>query len=232
MAKRVLDFTNVKDQGQFNPRRLPEGVYAARITLLTESVAKTSGNDMWTYTVQLRDHPSCVYPYRCTLNAEALWKVRNLFVACGIDIPKKRLNVDPERPVGKEVAVELEDDEYEGRPKSNVLNVFSLKDMAKLIGKAKADAADIEDDEDDEDDEEELPPKKVKTPPPVEEDDEDEEEEEPAPPPRKKAKKKAPPPPPADDDDDDEEEEPPPTKKKKRKPAPVDDDDEFDLDEV
>jgi hypothetical protein len=243
MVKRVIDFSNVKDQGAFNPRRMPEGVYAARVTAFAESVAKSSGNDMWTYTVQLTDFPSAVYPYRCTLNAEALWKIRNIFIACGIDVPKKRMNVDPERVVGKDIAVELEDDEYEGRPKSNVFQVYSLKDMAKLMNKGKVTDADLEDDEED-DDEEEPPPARKRKPaaakkrPEPEEEDDDEEEEE-APPPKKRVAKKKPAPAPVEEDDEDEEEDedeeppPPPRRKKKRAaPPPDDDDDEFDLDEV
>lgn len=238
MPKRVIDFTNVKDRGQFNPRHLPEGIYTAKITAFTDSVAKSSGNDMWTYTIQLTDHPSAIYPYRCTLTAESLWKIRNLLIACGIEVPKKRLNVDPERPVGKDVIVELEDDEYEGRPKSNVLNVYHIDDLKKFKAGKPIAVADEDDDEDDEEDEP-TPAKRAaakktarRKPAPEPEDDEDDEDDEEEPPPPPRRKKKAAPPPPDDDDEEDEDEEPPPPRRKKRKPAPVDDDDEFDLEEV
>lgn len=224
--KRVLDFSNVKERGQYNPKHVEDGIYKAKITAVEEGLSK-SDNEQWIFTVILTDYPSSAYPYYCALNADALWKVRNLFVACGVEVPKKRMNVDPAKLVGKFFYAEMVEDEYEGRMKSVVQNVMSASDYKKFIDEnseepeepkrsKKARPADDEDEEDFEDEEEETPPpakKKRRPAPEPEEDDEDEEEEEEEPAPRKKA----------------------PAKKatKKRRPVEDDEDDEeFDLDEV
>jgi hypothetical protein len=132
-----------------------------------------------------------------------LWKVRNLLTASGINVPKKRLKLDPEKLVGKLIAVTMEDDEYEGKLKSVIAAVFPPAEM-------NAGAEDVDEDEEDEEDEDEeeepepAPVKKArkKTPPPVEDEDEDEDEDEED-----------------EDEDEDEEEEPPPPPKRTKKVA-------------
>lgn len=128
--KRALDFTNVKEQGEFNPTHVPEGEYLLKITKVEDKTSK-QGNDMWEFTCVMVDRKTAVYPYRCTLNVESLWKVRNLFVACGIQVPKKRLNVDPNKLVGKTFGAVMEDDEYEGKMKSVIQGVFPAHDMTE-----------------------------------------------------------------------------------------------------
>lgn len=128
--KRALDFTNVKDQGQFNPVHVTEGEYLLKITNVEDAVSK-AGNDQWVFTCEMLDRKTAVYPYRCTLNTDALWKIRNLFTACGIQVPKKKLNVDPNKLVGKTFGAVMEDDEYEGKMKSVIQGVFPASDMTE-----------------------------------------------------------------------------------------------------
>lgn len=183
--KKILDFTNVKEQGQFNPRQVSEGPHRAKVTAVEEGVSKAD-NEQWVFSIVLPEFPSATYPYYCALNADALWKIRNLFVACGVEIPKKKLNVDPNKLIGKSFIAEMVDDEYEGRMKSKIASVMSLEDYKKF--------------QDDNDEEDETPKKKRQVVEDDDDDDEDEEIEEPAP---KKKKKKAKPV--VDDDDDDDE---------------------------
>lgn len=237
-TKKILDFSNVKEQGNFNPRNVPEGDYIAKITAVDEGESK-SGTDQWIFTFEVEGVRGGKYPYYCGLVENQLWKIRNLFTAAGITVPKKRVGVDPNKLVGKIVGVELVDDEYEGRMKSVINSIFDKSE----VGESDF-VADEEEDEDD------VPaPKKTakkKAAPVVEEDEDedDEEEEEEAPAPKRRAKKKVAPVEVEEDDDeedeDDEDEEPAPPRKKaaakkapakKKRPAPVDDD-EDDLEEL
>jgi hypothetical protein len=239
--KKTADMTNVKDRGPFNPKHMAEGDYVAKITEVYDTESN-EGKAMWVIAFQLQDRRDVVYPYYCTWDDSQLWKIRNVFVACGVSIPKKRVALDPTRITGKTIGITLEDDEYNGKPKSVIASVMSLKDMEN-----GPDADDVADDDDDEiedvdgeieeDDEEEepLPVKKrrrKKAPEPEPEEEEDDEEE---------------------DDDDEEEEEPEPPRrkkkaspsaraggrsvkgstavKKKRRVVEEDDDDEIDIDE-
>lgn len=230
---KALDFTNVKEGGGlFNKKRQPAGDYRAKVTKVVDSPAKKDGVDQWLFTIQVG---TGTYPLYCKLVPDQLWKLRNLLMACGLNVPKARVKVNPQKAVGREIAVTLDDDEYDDGDKvhkqSQVTATFPL---SELDGNAAENDEDEEEDDDDEEEEEVTPPttKKKKAAPVVEDDDDDDDddEEEPAPPPKKK--KKAPEPEPEEDDDDEEEDDTPPPTKKKKKAAPVEDDDDDELDEL
>lgn len=199
----VLDFTNVKDAGNFSPKHKPEGDYKARITDVNDHIKERDGRKekQWVFTIQLLNDKTATYPLYCQPDEKTLWKVRNLFIAAGKEVPKKKLKVDPNKVVGSEIGIHLEDDEYDGKIKSTITATFPVDEVeeeeeeAKPARRttAKRKAAPVEEDVDDED---------------VEEEEEEEEEEEPPPPPRKKAAAK---------------------RTVKKKPAPVEDDEDEDL---
>jgi hypothetical protein len=209
----VIDFTNVKDR-DFNIKHLPPGDYPAKITKVIDHQAK-SGNDNWLYSFTITTGPGkgAVYPYYAGLDTEQAWKIRNIYAACGVTIPKKKVRLKREQVLNRTCAVTLDDDEYEGKLKSVIAAVIPLSD----IGKGDEDVAEA--DEDDEEVEETPLPRRRKAKPAAvveaeeeeEAEDEDEDEEEAAPPPRrtkpKPAAAKAKPKPAVAEDDDDELEE-------------------------
>lgn len=127
----ILDFTNVKDRGAYNPKHKPAGDYAARVVKVEQTTSQ-AGNEMWVFAVQLDDDASAVYPHRCVLNEANIWKVRNLLVAAGLNVPKKRVKVDPSKVIGKPIGITLEDDEYEGKLKSVVQATFPASDLSPV----------------------------------------------------------------------------------------------------
>lgn len=242
VAARTLDFSNVKESSGINPKHLEEGEYLATISEVRDDPAK-DGEAMWNWIIQLNDHKSATYPYYVKLVENQLWKMRNLFIAAGIDVPKRAAKIDPNKVVGKVVCVVLEDDEYDGKTKSVISAVMPKEEHPDYAGTGP-----VDDDEDEDDEEEEVAPvkrgrgrpKKVVEPEEDEDDEEDDEDEEPAPKVSKRtaarrAKKAAVEE--EEDDDDDEEEEPAPRKRKakaapakKRRRAADDDEDDLDLD--
>src|SRR5882672_706287 len=187
---KTLDMTNVKDatRSGINPKRVAEGDYLARIVSVQDAEVKSGDNQgdfQWLFILSPELHPLAKYPYYCKLDANQLWKIRNLLQSCGINVPKKRIKLDPEKVVGKLVAISLQDDEYEGKMKSTIASIFPPSDMEDT------ESTDDEDEED-EDEEEEAPParrvKRKAAPEPEEDEDEDDEDEDPAPPKRKKRK--------------------------------------------
>lgn len=175
---KVIDLTNVKDGGNFNKRRMPAGDYPARITKVEDAKSKADETFQWLFTIAVDNGGT--YPYYCKLQENQLWKVRNLCIAAGMNVPKKKLKLDPEKLVGKRIAVTLEDDEYEGKKQSVVQATFPLSELDDYSDDEDA----VGDDADEEEDEEEV-----------------------APPPRKKAKSKPAPEPEEDEEDEDEVEE-------------------------
>lgn len=141
----ILDFSNVRDQGSFRPKHMPEGDYRMKIESVLDDKSK-EGNAMWVYTISLVSNPRATYGYYCLLgNEKQLWKIRNLFVAAGLAVPKKRVKVNPDKLIGMEIGASLVDDEYEGKMKSVIDGVFPVTELTE---------DDVVDDEVVEDDEE------------------------------------------------------------------------------
>lgn len=188
----AMDFTNVRDGGQFNPLALDPGQYPAKIVDANEHLAK-SGNLQIVFTVKVDGH-SGTYPYYCAIADDAenqFWKMRGIHEAAGIEIPKKRMKVNPDKLIGRPIGVELADDEYEGRIKSTIVALVPISEVGGEI---------VVDDEDD-DDEDDAPPARTRkpaaksrraAPEPEDDDDDDDEDDDPAPQRGRTAKKTAP----------------------------------------
>ncbi len=164
----VIDFSDVPEGGgrTFNKKRQPAGDYLGKIVKVQDEKSKKDGVAQWLYTIQVGRY---TYPYYCKLQANQYWKIRALFKAAGINVPSKRVKVNPDLPVGKNVGVTLEDDEYDGKEQSVVDALFPPSELQ--------DAGvpdEVEGDEEVEDEVEEAPVAKKKAPPaaPVIEDDE------------------------------------------------------------
>lgn len=233
---RAVDLSNVKEGGSFRPRRKPEGDYRAKIVKVDDHQPNDKSKPMgWVFTIQVEGDARSTYPYYVNPEPKQAWKIRTICAAAGINVKLARIKFDPNKLVNKAVGVALADDEYEGRPKSVIDDIFPVDE----VGDAADDAPEDDEIEDiDTGDEEEY------------EDEEPEEEPEPEPAPRKRtARKRAPEPEPEEEDepeDDEEEEEEPPAPVRKRrtttpatkkvaaarKPAPPADDDEDDLDDL
>ena len=132
MAKITLDFSNVAEGSTFSPRRLPEGAYLATIAKV-ESKNSKAGNPMLVYAMIPVEHPTAVYPYYVLLDEKQLWKFRALLLAAGKEVPKRKVTVDPESIVGRQVMIDLEDSEWEGREKSTIAGVFKPDDTATPV---------------------------------------------------------------------------------------------------
>lgn len=249
-TKRVVDLTKVKEGGNFRPKRKPEGDYKAKIVKVDDHQPKdTTKPQGWVYTIMVDGDNRATYPFYVNPAPKEAWKIAQISEAAGFKISGKRVNFDPNRLVGKAVGVALEDDEYEGRVKSSIGEIFPVSEVGANAN--EADDIDLDEGEeiveDDEPEEEAPAPRKRaarKAPEPEPEDDEEEyeeEEPEPTPPPRKRVRKAAPPPVEDDEDEDVEEEPVKPTRRRapakkaatptrRSRPAPAEDDDLEDLD--
>lgn len=256
-----IDFTNVSEGSQFNSLLLEPGQYAARITDVNEATSK-AGNKQVVFTIKVDGH-SGTYPYYCAVEVgdgdrDQFWKIRGMFQHTGTEVPKAIRSVNPDKLIGRKIGVELADDEYNGKVKSSIVNVFPVADVGK-------DTELEQDDDYDEDEVEEAPVRKKRAPAkrapaPVEDDedeDEDDYEEEPEPAPKRRApakkaapRKRRPEPEPEEDedyeDDDELEEEPAPKRRapakrapakkaaptRRRRAAAVEEDEDDDLDDI
>lgn len=195
-TKQTIDFSQTKDQSGFNPKRKDEGEYLGTITSFEDTKSK-GGNAMWVFGVALKNDRRATYPVYCLLGADQVWKLRNMMMAAGFAVPKKRITVDGNRLVGKDIGIFLEDDEYEGKPKSVIGSFFPASEYS---GPENSDDDGAEGDEyeeeaeeeyeDEEEPEDDVPADDSDDETDSDEDDDSEEyeeEEEPEPAPAKKA---------------------------------------------
>jgi hypothetical protein len=141
---KTVDMSGVKDRGAFNTRRVPEGDYAATIVKVEDAEVKNGENKgrfQYLFTFKLEKFSQNSYPYYCQIEPDQLWKLRNVMIAAGVNVPKKRMKLDPNKAVGRKVGVTMEDDEYEGKLKSTIGSVFPVAELA--------DGAMVEDDDSD-----------------------------------------------------------------------------------
>lgn len=172
MAKKIrLDFSKVEERSGWNTRQIPEGIYKAKVADVQETEAQ-DGTAMLIYAFVLTDskYKTRRFPFYCKLQQNQLWKLRDLLVAAGQTVPKKAQQIDPGKIVGNTIAVEVEDDSYNGQVRSQVQGVYETD-----ILESEDAEDDFEDDEDEEDEVEDLDEDLDEDE--EEEDEEDEEEE-------------------------------------------------------
>lgn len=153
VTAKVIDFSNVKEGGgAFNTHRVPEGDYRATIVKVEDATSKKDDTFQYVFTIKLTKYSQYAYPYYCKLAENQLWKLRNLAIAAGLNVPKKRMKFDPSKVVGKSIGVTMEDDEYEGKLKSTVSAIFPVAELVEGNEVDEDDEDAITPDDDDNDD--------------------------------------------------------------------------------
>lgn len=218
---RAIDLSDVKEGGNFRPRRKPEGDYRAKIVKADDHQPKDKSKAAgWVLTIMVEGDGRSTYPYYLSPEKNQVWKIATICRAAGLNVKNTRLRFDPNKLVNRAIGIALVDDEYNDRPKSTIDDVFSVDE----VGANADEGPDI-----DEVDDEEIP------------DDEEPEEEEPEPAPVKRTvrRKPAPEPEPEEEEDEEEEDEPEPEPVKptrrvarKKAPEPEPEDDDLDLDDL
>jgi len=150
---KALDFSNVKDRAAISPSHRPEGDYPGKVISVQDIKMGPEKRDAWLYIIKVGVG---TYAYRCGFNDNELWKIRNLFVAAGVPVPKKRQTIDPNKPVNHDVGVTLQDHEYEDKLSSEIAAVFPPSELDGHDGEP------VGDDEEGVEEEEETPTPKAK----------------------------------------------------------------------
>lgn len=127
MAKIRIDFSKASENPGWNTRPIEPGTYAAEIASCTQKDAK-DGTAMLVYGLRPvgQSVRSRLFPYYCKLQPNQLWKLRDLLTAAGEQVPRKALNVDPQKVVGRKIAIEVIDSYWEEKQRSEVDAVYPL----------------------------------------------------------------------------------------------------------
>lgn len=153
----IVDMTNVKESSGVNPKHQEPGDYLGKVKDLVDGKSKNDNRKL-DVLIQSVDMPSATYRYTCTFSEASLWKLRQLLVAAGLAAPKKKFKLTAatlNKLIGKEIGMSLDDDEYEGKMRSTIVQVFPADDLpeeeeepAPKKTTSKKKAAEPDDDED------------------------------------------------------------------------------------
>jgi len=128
MAKKIrIDFSKTEERSGWNTKHITEGLHKMKV----ESVKETEAGDgvamlVFALVPESASLKTRRFPFYCKLQQNQLWKLRDLLVAAGQTIPKRAVNIDPSVIVGKFIAAEVEDDNYQGNVRSSVNGTYGL----------------------------------------------------------------------------------------------------------
>jgi hypothetical protein len=146
----TIDFT--KDESEGGRRRFPEGDYHVKYTGFKTGRSKEKDTPYVRVMFKILDgkYKGETVSDFLYLSPKALWRIRTFLEAIGVAVPKKKVNINFKKYVGKELGITLVDDEYEGRVRSRVGDCL---DLDTFRGADEDDEDFDEDDEDTDDDE-------------------------------------------------------------------------------
>lgn len=109
---------------------MAEGDYLAKVEKVEQKTSDNSGNDYlaWTFRTIDDDKKYNNKPLyvNTSLQPQALWNLRNLLEALGVDVPDSEMELQLEEYIDLECVLTVEDDEYEGRKTSRVVDYMPV----------------------------------------------------------------------------------------------------------
>ncbi len=160
-SKLTIDFTGVEG-GKFG---VPDGEYLVEVAEVSHEVSDKSGKDYlrWIFAVVEGKNKGKKVSYITSLQPQALFNLRNLLEAMGVEVPNKAMNLDLDSLIGNMLGVEVENEKYQGKKRSQVVEIFSADEL-------------VADDEDDDEEDEEVVTEQFDEEDEEEDDEEDEED--------------------------------------------------------
>lgn len=160
MPKFKVDFSETESRGGKKGRgarkHYPPADYAVKCVRaeLIRSTDKETPGVACTFQITAGPHKGGEVNDSFWLTPKSLWRLRNLLEAMGIKIPSKAVNVDTAIMRGKTLAVTLDDDEYDNKVYSRVVDTFLLSELEAV--EDDEDTDDLGTDEDEEEEESET----------------------------------------------------------------------------
>lgn len=120
MAKLRIDFSQVEDSKSVAPGR-----HIARVKEVTQGEGQSYPYLRWNLQIVEGRSKGLHISYFTSLSPRALFKLRELLVALGVNVPKSAVSIDPNKLVGRTLGIEVEHKAGEEYPE--VKKVFSTK---------------------------------------------------------------------------------------------------------
>lgn len=122
--KRIVsvDFTDVETRVV-----VPAGEYPIEVTEVVQKTSESSGNDYlnWVMEVTEGKFKGKKLYYITSLVPEALWNLRGLLEALGIEVPSSPMDLDLDDLAGRTGIAVVEEETYKGKPQSRVVDIYT-----------------------------------------------------------------------------------------------------------
>lgn len=128
MARKIkVNFTDVSD-GFVNVSK--PGNYPVKLVKVEPKKGQTGKPYLnWEAEIISGEFKSAKLWYTTSLQPQALFNLRNLLVAAGLDVPKKTVSIDLDSVIGRIVEFKVIMDEYKGEMKPKVKSVQAIANM-------------------------------------------------------------------------------------------------------
>lgn len=146
-----LDLSGV----EVSRRAIPEGTYAVVVNK-AELTKSREGNNMIKMEFEVTEgpHKGAKLFENCSLQPQALFKLKSVMLALGMDIPEGSFDLDTNDLVGLNCEVEVGHETYEGKKRARILEYINAEESDEE--EEDSDDSEDEDDEDEVDLEEKL----------------------------------------------------------------------------
>ena len=148
-------------------KAVPEGTYEVRVKEIEAGTSQANAPKLdFKFEIISGKNKGSLLFYTCSLQPQALFKLKVVLEALGYEIPEGNFNLDIDELIDLECSVEVAHETYEGKKRARIVE-FITSDDSDDDDEDDSDDEEDTDDEDEDDDEEEDD----------EEDDEDDEDE-------------------------------------------------------
>lgn len=119
---------SVNMEGVKSFKALPEGEYAVRVSDVQVETSENSGKQYlaWELEVSEGTHEGSKLFHNTSLQPQSLFNLRNLLEAAGMEVPDGAMDLDLNELMNLEFGVTVEHENYQGKDKARIVDVFSL----------------------------------------------------------------------------------------------------------
>lgn len=126
--KLKVDFTGVEAGGA---RSCPDGRYVAKVTKVTQETSDNSGKDYlkWELSVDRPHHKGARLYNNTTLQPQGLFALKRFLECLGADVSEGEMDLDLGEYPDMEIGVEVVNEEYQGKTRPQVADVFPPEEL-------------------------------------------------------------------------------------------------------
>lgn len=118
-AKLKVNFKGVESGGKL----VPEGDYRVKVDEVTQEESD-AGNAYLAWVLKIVDgkHKGSTLYHNTSLQPQALWNLKGVLEALGVEVPDSSMDIDLKELVGMEASVTVEHETYQGKPKARIVS--------------------------------------------------------------------------------------------------------------